>query len=207
MASAMWRSTWVIASMGSNRATVRMLKQSCTVAPAKARRYSSLLPKCARLTMVFVTDVPMLAPMIMGIALSTFIRPAAVMVMMIDVLVDEDWTRTVARMPITRPAKGLLKISLFRNVCPAVLPPSTLKAFPIRPRDIMKRYSSANTQTIFRKTTKSVHAFSLPVFSDQGFSVDCSVLVPHFESVCSAIAGALSAIAEAMSAFAKGLTP
>mmetsp|Transcript_35062 Transcript_35062/g.88376 ORF Transcript_35062/g.88376 Transcript_35062/m.88376 type:complete len:229 (+) Transcript_35062:967-1653(+) len=137
MPTEMCRSKPVMASIGKRIATVNMLKQSCTVAPAKARRYSSLSPACAKLTIVFVTEVPMLAPMIMGIAFFTSMRPAAVMVMMMDVLVDEDWTSTVARMPIIKPATGLSKSSLFRKVAPAVFPPKILKALPMRPKEIM----------------------------------------------------------------------
>ena len=51
------------------------------------------------------------APMIMGIAFFTSIRPAAVIEIIIDVLVEEDCTNTVARTPRTKPAIGLSKIS------------------------------------------------------------------------------------------------
>lgn len=44
---------------------------SCTVAPAKARRNSALSVLWATLTNVLVIDVPMLAPMIIGMAVGT----------------------------------------------------------------------------------------------------------------------------------------
>ena len=44
---------------------------SCTVAAAKARRNSSRCDACMSETMVLVTEVPMLAPMMMGIACLT----------------------------------------------------------------------------------------------------------------------------------------
>lgn len=51
--------------------TVSQLKQSCTVAPAKALRNSSRLPTWPIDTMVLVTEVPMLAPMMMKMAALT----------------------------------------------------------------------------------------------------------------------------------------
>ena len=47
-----------------------------TVAPEKARSSSRRSPACAMDTMVFVTDVPMLAPIMMGIAYFTETWPA-----------------------------------------------------------------------------------------------------------------------------------
>ncbi len=64
-----------------------------------------MLPTEAR---VLVTLVPMLAPMIMGTASSTPTSPAATMPTIVDVLTDDDWTSTVARMPTNRPLIGLL---------------------------------------------------------------------------------------------------
>ena len=51
--------------------TVSQLKQSWTVAPAKARSNWALSEACPRLTRVEVRLVPMLAPMIMGMAVRT----------------------------------------------------------------------------------------------------------------------------------------
>ena len=48
--------------------TAKILKKSCTVEAAKARLNSFPLFMCPTDTIVFVTVVPMLAPMIIGIA-------------------------------------------------------------------------------------------------------------------------------------------
>ncbi len=50
------------------------------------------------LTMVLVTEVPTLLPMIMGIAFFTG-RLAETRLTMTDVEVEEDWTSTVTKMP------------------------------------------------------------------------------------------------------------
>jgi hypothetical protein len=49
-------------------------------------------------------------------------RPAPQRVIQILVDVDDDWTSTVARMPMHRPAIGLSKTSDWRKVRPAVVP-------------------------------------------------------------------------------------
>ena len=46
----------------------------------------------------------------------------------IEVVVDELWTRTVARIPIIKPATGLLKILFEAKASPAAFPPSNRKA-------------------------------------------------------------------------------
>ena len=58
-------------SKGRNMITDSQLNMSWTTAPAKARRNSFRSAACARETMVLVTDVPMLAPITIGIAGST----------------------------------------------------------------------------------------------------------------------------------------
>jgi len=44
-----------------------------------------------------------------------------------EVVVDDDWRRTVARTPIMRPATGFARISLFVNASPAVFPAAKVK--------------------------------------------------------------------------------
>lgn len=61
----------VAASRGSKTITVSQLNMSCTVAPANALRNSALSFDCANDTNVLVTDVPMLAPIIIGMAVGT----------------------------------------------------------------------------------------------------------------------------------------
>lgn len=53
--------------------TVNQLNMSCTVAPAKALRNSFLLAICVKETIVLVTEVPIFAPMMIGIAIVTVI--------------------------------------------------------------------------------------------------------------------------------------
>ena len=55
-----------------------------------------------------MTVVPILAPMIMGTAASTPRAPEATKPTITEVLADDDWTRTVPRMPTNSPAIGLL---------------------------------------------------------------------------------------------------
>ena len=55
-------------SNGNSTKTVSQLKISWTVAPAKARLKSFLSVICPSDTIVFVTDVPMLAPITIGMA-------------------------------------------------------------------------------------------------------------------------------------------
>ena len=62
-------------------------------------------------TMVLVTEVPMLAPMIMGTAALTG-TPADTRPTMMEVEVEEDWTSTVASTPIITPTIGFRSSSL-----------------------------------------------------------------------------------------------
>jgi len=98
-------------------------------------------------TMVFVTEVPMLAPMMIGMAWGTDTTLAPTRPTTILVLVEEDWTRTVAKMPTIRPAMGLL---VTVKSSPAFLPPSALKAAPIKSRPKRKQYSARSTPKIFK---------------------------------------------------------
>ena len=61
----------VMASSGSSMPTVNQLNMSWTVAPANARRKSFLDTICPMETMVLVTEVPILAPMTIGIPTRT----------------------------------------------------------------------------------------------------------------------------------------
>ena len=56
----------VAISNGRRMNTVSQLNMSCTVAPAKALLNSPLSEICPMATMVLVTEVPMLAPISMG---------------------------------------------------------------------------------------------------------------------------------------------
>ena len=67
-----------------------------------------LLEICVKLTMVLVTEVPMLEPMIMGMAVCTGTSVATRPTMM-AVEVEEDWTSTVTSTPIITPTTGLFR--------------------------------------------------------------------------------------------------
>ena len=61
----------VASSKGSKTITLSQLNMSWMVAPPNALLYWFLSPDCPIETMVFVTDVPILAPMMIGIATCT----------------------------------------------------------------------------------------------------------------------------------------
>lgn len=56
-----------------------------------------------------------------------------------DVVVEELWTRTVAKMPIIKPATGLDKILFEANASPAAFPPSNRKALLRKSSEQMNR--------------------------------------------------------------------
>ena len=67
-----------------------------------------LLEICVKLTIVLVTEVPILEPKIMGIAVCTGTSVATRPTMMV-VEVEEDWTSTVTSTPIITPTTGLFR--------------------------------------------------------------------------------------------------
>mmetsp|Transcript_89084 Transcript_89084/g.252574 ORF Transcript_89084/g.252574 Transcript_89084/m.252574 type:complete len:237 (+) Transcript_89084:879-1589(+) len=123
-------------SSGISTATESMLNMSWTVAPAKARSSSARSPICPMETMVLVTEVPMFAPMMTGTASWELSCPAATRPTTMEVLVEEDCTSTVPRMPIMSPTTGF---GMCPNSAPASFPPSTLKASAIRDSPTMKK--------------------------------------------------------------------
>ena len=135
----------VASSKGRATATIMRLKKSCTVAAAKARRKALPWRKWPIETTVFVIVVPMLAPMIIGMAV---FRDRAVppdcptRETMVDVLVLELCTSTVARVPTAKPAKGL---ETPENSSWAVSLPRALMAEPIRRIEMRNPYTSART--------------------------------------------------------------
>ena len=88
--SAIDDNTPVANSIGSKINTASRLKKSCTVAAANARLNSSDCRIEPSDTRVFVTVVPMLAPMIIGTAASTPSAPEATSPTTTDVLAEED---------------------------------------------------------------------------------------------------------------------
>ena len=79
---------------------------------------------------MLVTEVPMLAPMTIGMAVSIGMLPPPTMATTNDVVVDEDWTRVVARIPTKRPSKGLDALSIR---LPTMPPENILNALPSIP--------------------------------------------------------------------------
>jgi hypothetical protein len=88
------------------------------MAADKASLNSILRLNCVRETNIFVTDVPMLAPIMMGIALLTFKAPPATKPTTIDVVKEEDWTIDVERIPTNSPIKGLVVVVIRASARP-----------------------------------------------------------------------------------------
>ena len=121
---------------GRKIATVMRLKKSCIVAPAKARRNSSLRRMEPSAASVLVTVVPMLAPRIIGTAASTVSVPAPTSPTIVEVEADDDCISTVARIPAQRPAIGLSTLSSSPSwkPAPSAVMPASSEATPTRKR-------------------------------------------------------------------------
>ena len=114
MAAVIFSKYPVHTSTGTRVSTDNQLNMSWTVAQAKALLNSFLSDIWAKETMVLVTEVPILAPMIMGMAVLTG-TSAATRPTIIVVEVELDWTRTVTRTPIITPTTGLFSSSELAN--------------------------------------------------------------------------------------------
>ena len=66
-------------------------------------------------TIVFVIDVPILAPIITWIACFTDITSLATKPTVKDVVVDEDWNNAVINIPITNPL--IINLSKNYSIC------------------------------------------------------------------------------------------
>jgi len=77
--------------------------------------------------------------MIMGMAVLTG-APALTRPTMIEVEVEEDWTRTVTRTPIMRPTTGFWRRSELENRAPMLRPPRILKESERKEREHTKKY-------------------------------------------------------------------
>lgn len=77
------------------------------------------LTACPRETSVEVIEVPILVPIMIGIAYLTGMISLATMLTIIDVEVDDDWIITVDSKPIIKPANGLVKTTELLNACDA----------------------------------------------------------------------------------------
>ena len=87
---------------------------------------------------MLVTDVPMLAPMIIGMAVFTG-APADTRPTMMEVEVEEDWTNTVTSTPIINPTTGLVSSSEFEKREPRFFPPRILKESDRNESEQMKK--------------------------------------------------------------------
>ena len=77
----------------------------------------------------------------------------------IDVVVDELCTNTVAKIPIMRPATGLLRILFDAKASPAAFPPNNRKALLRKSKEQMKKYRSTNSRTILANTVATRFTF------------------------------------------------
>ena len=87
--------------------------------------------------------------------------PAATIDTTMEVVVDELWTRTVAKMPIIRPATGLLRISFEAKASPAAFPPNRRKALLRKSNEQMKKYRRPRSRTILVKAKATRRNFPL----------------------------------------------
>ena len=97
-------------SSGSKIITDNTLNISWCVAAEKARLNSFPLLMCPIDTIVFVTVVPMFAPIIIGIAPDNVSAPVLTIPTIREVVVDELWNNVVANIPTKRAIKGLLVV-------------------------------------------------------------------------------------------------
>jgi len=104
--------------------------------PQKALRNSPRREICPKDTMMLVMEVPMFAPITIGIALSKDSTPEATRPTTIDVVVDDDWIIAVAKTPITRPTTGF---DVAWKIVSAKPLPKSLKEAPSSVMDNMKR--------------------------------------------------------------------
>ena len=133
-------------SSGNNISTANILKKSCTVDAAKARLNSFPRLICPIETIVFVTVVPMFAPMIIGIAPVKVMAPPETIPTMRDVVVEELWNKVVAKIPINSEIKGspVAVMMPFAKSPPNCFMPEERPLIPTR-----KRYKDRITPTTF----------------------------------------------------------
>ena len=101
---------------------------------------------------MLVTDVPMFAPMIIGIAVFTG-APADTRPTIMEVDVDEDCTRTVTRTPIINPTIGFFSSSESEKRAPMFLPPRIRKESDRKEREQMKKKRHARSEINFVTVT------------------------------------------------------
>ena len=80
---------------------------------------------------MLVTEVPILAPIIMGMALATFNTPPPTNPTTIEVVEEDDCIRDVARVPMNNPTSGLVVVWISVVDIPF---PNILRELPINSR-------------------------------------------------------------------------
>merc|ERR1719225_1841779 len=96
--------------------------------------------------MMLVTEVPMLAPMIIGMAVLTG-APADTRPTIMEVEVEEDWTNTVTNTPIIKPTTGFFSRSELEKRAPMFFPPRILNESERKEREQMKKYKHRSRES------------------------------------------------------------
>ena len=96
---------------------------------------------------IAVAVVPILAPMIMGMALGRLKTPPPIRATTKEVVKDEDWTRAVASIPIKRPTKGSEVVAMRLR---AKSSPKSEAPFPMSLMLKRKKYIKTKTETILK---------------------------------------------------------
>jgi hypothetical protein len=99
--------------------------------------------------------------MIIGMPRFTLKPPSPTIATTIDVLVDDDCTSTVDKMPVIKPETGL-STALYKLLAP--LPPRTLKAEPIKLRPIRKTYREIKAPPTHKQIMNGVNDFRSDAF-------------------------------------------
>jgi hypothetical protein len=127
---------------GNSTRTARKLKKSWTIEAENDRRNSALRFRCASETRMQVTEVPIFAPMIMGMAPLTVNAPPPTMVTTIEVVAEELWITPVVTIPMKRPTRGFDVLPMSDSANPA---PNIFNAETIRLMLKRKRYRNARS--------------------------------------------------------------
>jgi hypothetical protein len=98
-------------------------------------------------TIMLVTVVPILAPIIMGIAPPKFNAPLLTIPTINEVVVDELWKMVVERIPINKAINGLLVVD---SIFSAKSPPKFLIAVDSPLIPTRNRYNDKTTPATFR---------------------------------------------------------
>ena len=112
---------------------------------AKERRNSAERLIWASETRILVTDVPILAPITMGMALVIFITPLPTIPTTIDVVEEELCIIEVAKIPIKRPTKGLEVVLIKDSANPL---PNIFRDAPIKSMLNKNKYKKNNRMKV-----------------------------------------------------------